>query len=385
MNAPITVYVGTMDIDGPGDAGIHVFEFAAETATLRLQQICAAPAPSFLCMAPNNSRLYAVCRGEPLAHRGVGALYAFESHSDSGLLRLEGQARVPAHPAYVSTDRTGRWVLVACTFAGSIAVVPADPAVWSEPVEPIRHEGESLQDLGFSMGSQGVGWPWHTPFPHSIRAVPDNRFVLVPDLGLNRVNVYVLDAARGDLRAADHPFFEGAPIGRAAATHDGLWAAPAGAGPRHMEFGNDGRTVYVVNELGSSVSVFSYEPGKAWMKRIQDISTIPPSFPGPNAAADIRIHPNGRVLYASNRGHDSIAIFDIDPVDGRLSGPQLVPSGGEHPRNFAISPDGRVLLVANLRANEIVSFAADEHTGRLTRHGPVTPVAAPSCVVFRVP
>jgi 6-phosphogluconolactonase len=159
---------------------------------------------------------------------------------------------------------------------------------------------------------------------------------------------------------------------------------PPAAGPRHLSFHPGGRTVFVLNERGSSVSWFDWDPDVGALQSIETVSSLPAGFRGVSAAADIHVHPSGQFVYASNRGHDSIAIFHVDESNRKLDLIDLQPTGGRHPRNFAITPDARQVLVANLESDNIVAFAIDERTGQLQPTGSVTEVPSPSCITFFV-
>jgi 6-phosphogluconolactonase len=201
---------------------------------------------------------------------------------------------------------------------------------------------------------------------HSITISPDNRFALACDLGLDRIYVYRVDPASAGLAPNDPPFA----------------MAPPGAGPRHGKFSADGRFFYVANEMGGSVCVYSWDGARGALTLKQTISTLPTGFRELNTVAEIRIHPNGRFVYVSNRGHDSIAVFGRDPVAGTLDLIEIVPCGGKHPRNFALSDDGRWLLCANRDTDTVVLFRVDPGSGRLHGTGREAAIPRPVCVLF---
>ena len=205
------------------------------------------------------------------------------------------------------------------------------------------------------------------PFPHSIRPDASGKRVLACDMGLDRVMVYDLDEQTGRLEPSPHPFAQ----------------LSSGSGPRHLAIHANNRWVYTVNELDSTVSAFNYDADSAAMRIISTTSTRPEGFSGHNSGAQIVIHPSGRFLYGSNRGHNSIATFDLDVDTGqpRLTG--LVPSQGQTPRNFNVDPTGEFLIVANVGSSNIVSFRIDPTSGQLSPTGHSVACPNPVCVMFR--
>ena len=204
------------------------------------------------------------------------------------------------------------------------------------------------------------------PHAHSIDLSPDNRFALVADLGLDEVRVYRFDARKGSL-VANQPAF--------ARLHPGT-------GPRHLAFHPSGKFVYVINELASTVSTLSYNARAGSLYELQTISTLPKDFTGENDTAEIRVHPSGRFLYGSNRGHDSIALFAVDPGKGTLTFVEAVSTQGKTPRHFEIDPSGRYLFAANQNSGTVVIFRIHTSTGRLASIGQTLQVASPVCVKF---
>lgn len=381
----IYAYVGTFTRTGRSQ-GIEAYTFDPKTGGLSHFQTAEVADPSYLAISPSRRTLYAASRGDEVAGQSGSSVVAYSLDAASGRLTRLNHVLIPSQPAYIKLDRTERFALFACTFGGAVGVVPIQPdGSVAEPSEIVQHEGASLTDQGFKLGAGGRAgrYPAGSPFPHSIHVAPDNRFVLVPELGLNRVVVYRLDAERGTLTPNDPPWAEGSPLGDHRMTPDHAhWESPRGAGPRHLEFHPNGRWVYVVNELGSIVNVFEYDADRGALRNIQDITTLPDSFREFSITADIHVHPNGRYLYASNRGHDSIAMYAIDQASGKLDPIGFEPTGGQHPRNFVITPDARLLLVGNLNSNNVVVFEIDEASGRLKPNGTVNDVPSPSCITF---
>lgn len=204
------------------------------------------------------------------------------------------------------------------------------------------------------------------PHAHSIDLSPDNRFAIVDDLGLDESFVYRFDSAKGSLIP------NGPQFGR----------ADPGAGPRHFALHPNGQYAYVINEMQSTVSVFGYDAAGGVLRPLQTISTLPKGFAGHNEDAEVQVHPSGKFLYASNRGHDSIAVFAIDANKGTLTPIEYVPTKGKTPRSFEITPEGSLLFAANEKSDNIVVFRIDPQTGRLTPTGQVLEVPEPVCVKF---
>jgi 6-phosphogluconolactonase len=198
---------------------------------------------------------------------------------------------------------------------------------------------------------------------------PDNRFVIVCDLGVDKIFTYALDAAIAKLTPANPPFVVTAP----------------GAGPRHFKFSADGRHAYAINEIDCTVAAYDYTAANGALTARQTIHTLPADYDnsaGKNTTAEVRIHPNGKFLYGSNRGHDSLAVFAINPASGLLSLVEIAPSGGKVPRNFAFSPDGKWLVCAHQDSNNLTVFRVDATTGRLTRVAGEAAVPMCVCVLF---
>ena len=257
---------------------------------------------------------------------------------------LNRQSSEGAGPCHLSVDRTGRVVLVANYASGSAAVLPVGgDGRLGEASEKVQHQGSSVNP----QRQEG-------PHAHSITPSADNRFALVADLGLDRIMVYRLDSSAGRLTPNDPP-----------------WAAVnPGAGPRHLAFHPTLPLVYVVNELGNTVTAFAWEARRGALQEAQTISTLPPDFRDTSYGADVHVAPSGRFLYASNRGHDSIAIFSIDRATGLLSAVAHQPTLGKWPRNFVIDPTGNWLLAANQESDSVVVFRIEAETGRLSSVGP---------------
>jgi 6-phosphogluconolactonase len=256
----------------------------------------------------------------------------------------------------VAVDKTGKYVLVANYSGGSVAVFPV-------------LKGGRLGEVTSVLQYQGTGANperQESPHAHWIDFSPDNRFAIAADLGLDRLDVYRFDSAKGSL-VPNHP---------------AVVQLKPGTGVRHFVFHPSARFAYAVSEMDSSVTSFSYDPARGALHELQTISMLPKDFSGKNDAAEIQVHPNGKFLYASNRGHDSIAVFSIDLKKGTLTPVEYVPTQGKAPRYFAIDPSGSRLFVANQKSGSIVVFQIDPASGRLTSAGQVLDIASPVCVRF---
>ncbi len=323
------------------------FTVAAETAD-----------PSFLALAPDGRTLIAV--NELLAFEGhaSGAVSAFRHDAATGALTAVPPMRSSrgGAPCYVHIDRRGRYALVANYVGGSIAVLPiaADGSL-GNPTSRIAFEGH-----GPNAARQ------ESPHAHCIVLDADNGLAYVSDLGTDRIHVFAFDTAAGTLTPASPPFITLAP----------------GAGPRHLAFSSDGRTLYCVNELNSTLSILARDNESGALREMHVVSTRPVNATGSNAPADLHVHPTRGTVYLTNRGDNTLAVFDVSAGDGRPTLVQTIETGGDWPRNFTLTPDGNALLVAHQRSDSIVAFRIDDATGRLS--GPVytvnTPV--PVCLSF---
>lgn len=352
------VYVGTYTEAGSESKGIYVYRFDSTTEKLVSVGLAAAATnPSFLAIHPNHRFLYAVNEVSNFKGEKSGAVSAFAIDHASGKLTLLNQvASKGGDPCYISLDKSGKHVLVANYGGGSIAVFP------------VREDGRLGEASAFVQHSGHGTNPerQEAPHAHSIDLSPDNHFAVVDDLGLDETLSYRFDEAKGVLGANDAKIAKAAP----------------GAGPRHLAFHPNGRFAYVMNEMGSTVSAFRYDAATGGLQGAQTISSLPPTFTGHSEAAEIVVHPSGKFAYASNRGHDSIAVFAIDADRGTLTPVEYDSTKGASPRAFEISPDGSLLFAANEKADNIVIFRINRQTGRLTPTGKVLELAQPVCVKF---
>src|SRR6266568_6022455 len=342
--------------------GIYSYEFDAATGKLTPKGVAAETRdPSWVVVHPTGKYVYAANEAGK-----ASAVSAFAVDAKSGKLTLLNQMpSLGNDPCYLSLDKTGKYVFVANYSSGTIAVFPilADGRLGEHTA--------SLKD----QGATGPNKQQEGPHAHWIEATANNHFLYVADLGLDRVLIYKFDAANGSLTPGERQSSK-ATANKAAAADPFSATLNPGAGPRHAAFGTRGKFMYVLGEIQSTVTVFANDAQETY-RAVQMISTLPKGFAGRNDAAEIAVHPNGKFLYASNRGHESMAIFAIDPVKGTLTFVAHVPTGGKEPRHFAIDPSGNYLLAENQLSNKIVSFRIDQKTGALAPTGDSVEIPAP--------
>jgi 6-phosphogluconolactonase len=355
----LPVYVGTYT-SGKSE-GIYLYRLDLTSGELRhVATTKGVKDPSYLTLARNGRYLYAVNEVEEFAGKKSGAVSAFAIEPGTGALRLlNQQPSLGGAPCYIITDQTGKFVLIANYIGGNTAVLPVNRD------GSLGTATDLQQDLGASINPARQ----EGPHAHCIVIAPANRFAYGCDLGADKVMIYRFDQRRGKLSPNRTPFVRAKP----------------GAGPRHLTFHPAGGYVYVINELDNSVTVYAQDPARGDLNALQTVPTLPPDFSGANTGADIHVSPNGRFLYCSNRGHDSIATFAVDSRNGRLAFTAHEPTGGKTPRNFVIDPTGRFLLAANQNSDTIVVFRIDQQTGRLRPTGKVAEVPSPVCLKFAAP
>ena len=347
--ADFFVYYGSPD--GGAGKGISLGRFDSATGALTAPQLAVqAEGPSFLALAADGKHLYACLEK-------AGSVGAYAIDPATGALRLlNTQPSGGAGPCHLSFDRTGRFVLVANYDAGSVAVFP------------LAADGTLGGRTGFDQhtGKGPNAERQEGPHAHGIITDPTNRFALCCDLGNDRIHVYRFDASTGTLTPN---------------TPATLSVAP-GAGPRHPLFSADGKVLYVINEMGATVTAFNWDAARGTATEFQTVSTLPADFKAFNKDAEVKLHPNGKFLYASARGHDSIAVFAIEPATGRLTLAQDVSTRGQFPRHFNFDPTGAFVVAGNQDSNTVVAFRADAATGRLTPVGEPVAAPAPICMLF---
>ncbi len=350
------VYFGTYT-RGTTSQGIYLADLNTKTGVIgNLRVAGEAVNPSFLAIHSNGKWLYAVSEVESFRESKGGAVVAFDIRADGTLERKNAQPSGGAAPCYLVVDRAGKNVLVANYTGGSAAVLPLESdGRLKPPSQVVQHAGKSVNP-----GRQ------EAPHVHSINLDPSGRFALVADLGLDQVFVYRLDSDAGTLTPADPP--------------SGL--VKPGSGPRHLVFHPDGRHVFVINEMGSTITPFAYDPDTGALAPGEDVSTMPAGDTTDNTTAEVRIHPSGRFLYGSNRGLDSLAVFAVDAGTGALRSIGHEPTRGRTPRHFEMEPSGNVLIVANQGTDRVIPFRVEPETGRLAPIGNGLSIPAPVCVRF---
>ena len=349
------VYVGTYT--GPTSKGIYAFRFDPSNAQMTPIGVAAeVQNPSFVVTDPSHRYLYAVT--EIGNNGGVhGLISSYSIDPVTGALKFLNKVDSAGGGAcHLVVDKTGKMLFVANYGTGSVASFA------------IHADGSLGEKTGFDQHSGSSVNPKRQTGPHAHEVVlsPDNRFLFVPDLGTDQIKIYRVDAAKATFTPNDPPFASVKP----------------GLGPRHFTFGRGARFAYVVCEMGSSVAVFAYDSAKGSLTPVQTVSTLPADFSGEDNSAEIQVDRSGRFLYASNRGHDSITVFAIDPAKGTLATVQVVPTKGNIPRNFVIDPTGKYLIVANQKSDQMVVFAIDQKNGELTPTGQVVDVTAPVSILF---
>ena len=367
MDKEVLVFVGTYTdpilfgtgkiLQGKGE-GIYVYRLDPSSGSLAfVSKTTGITNPSYLAFDTTQKFLYAVNELKTYQDQPTGTVSAFAVDAKSGKLEfLNRQLTHGMDPCHVLVDAQRQHVFVANFMSGSVCVLPVrDDGSLGEASDFIQHQGSSIDPVR----QKG-------PHAHSVTLDASSRFAFVPDLGLDKLLVYRFDPRRGMLEAHAVPWIKMKP----------------GAGPRHLSFHPDGRFAYLVNELDSTVAALGYDGRAGTFTYLQSVPTLPEGFTGMSTSADIQVAASGTFVYVSNRGHDSIVIYRIDPLSGRLScvGHQL--TQGKTPRSFGIDPTGRFLLVANQDSDTVVTFRIDPGDGGLRPTGHVTPVPTPVCVKF---
>ena len=350
------MYVGTYT---EGDTkGIYAYRFDSRTGKLApLGLMAETPNPTFLALHPSGKYLYAVNEINDFGGKSAGGISAYSIDRSSGKLTELNQVSTGGPgPCAVTVDKTGKVVFVANYAGGSFASYP----IGSDG--KVGAMASFIQDKGSSINkSRQEG-----PHAHSVVVSPDNKFLLGADLGLDRVLVFRIDTSTGKISPNDPPFA----------------TVKAGSGPRHLVFAPDGKHVYVVSEMGEIVTAFAWDAGPGALTAIDEVSALPADFHGRSTAAEIQIDAHGRHVYSSNRGHDSISVFDVDPKTAKLTLVQTESTQGRTPRFFCLDPSGRYLLAGNQDTNTIVTFHVDPRSGKLTPTGQKYELGKPVCFVF---
>lgn len=349
------VFVGSYT--GETSRGIQAFRFNESSGILTSVGLAAeTPSPSFLTASADGRFVFAVNEVSSFGDAQTGSVTSFSVDPTTGqLTQLSVQSSHGQSPCHLALDRTGRFLAVANYSSGTFAVLPVDAN---------GHLGPALAVIQ-STGSGPHPSRQRGPHAHMVQFDASNRFLLGSDLGIDRVLVYRFDEATGSVTPNEPPSF----------------AVTPGAGPRHFAFHPTEPLVFVINELSSTISVFEWDGANGHAEAKGEYPTLPDDFSGTSTTAQILVHPNGRFVYGSNRGHDSIATFTLSS-DGQLALVEHTPTRGGIPRNFAIDPSGRWLIAANQRSNTLAVFAIDPQTGRLTETGPLVDTGTPVAVLF---
>ena len=352
----LPVYFGTYTGPENSSKGIYRSTLALETGKLSAPVLAAeAKNPSFLEVHPNGNFLYAVSEDG-----GAGSVSAYAIDTDKGDLKfLNERPSGGVGPCHVSIDHAGKNLLVANYGSGSASVIPIKPdGTLGELTGFAQHRGSSVNPRR----QEG-------PHAHSVNISPDNRFAFIADLGIDKIMIYRLDIEKGTIVANNPSFAKLKP----------------GAGPRHFTFHPNGKYAYVINELDCTVTAFAYESASGTLTEIQTITTLPNGFDGSNTCAEVRVHPGGKFLYGSNRGHDSIVVYRVDLSNGTLAFVEHETADIKTPRNFNIDPTGNFCLVANQGKDSVVVFRINQETGALGPTGHKISIARPVCVRFLRP
>lgn len=351
------VYFGTYTGAKSGSKGIYVSKFNTATGELGQPELAGETgSPSFLAIHPSKKFLY--CVGEmAIPGQKGGGVTAFSIALPSGkLTKLNQVSSVTGGPCHINLDATARMAMVANYGGGSCASYQVkDDGSLSDAVSHHQHTGSSVSEKRQK-----------EPHAHSVNFSPDNRFALVCDLGTDKVEIYKIDPASGKAEAHGHG------------------KVPPGGGPRHLAFHPNGKFVFVNNEMTLTETTFAWDADKGTLTEIETVSTIPEADRGQPglSTAETRVHPSGRFVYVSNRGHDTIAVFECDAATGKLRLIQNAPAEGKTPRNFNLDPTGQWCLVAHQGSDSVAVLKVDPATGKLASTGRKIAVGAPCCVRF---
>lgn len=347
------VLVGTYSRGDKG--GINVLRFNPETAKLTKHGVANIDNPSFVAVHPSEKFVYSVAEVSTFDGKRGGAVAAFSFDAKTGTLtKLNHSSTVGAGPCHLVVDQTGRYVLAANYGGGSVVVLPIEDG------GKVGRASSFVQHVGSSVNPQRQ----KAPHAHSINLDPTNQFAVAADLGVDKVFVYRLNGKNGTLTNAPSPFGKVAP----------------GAGPRHFAFHPTGQFAYVINEISLTVTAFTFDSATGELAEIQTISTLPPGTEKQGSTAEVRVHPSGRFLYGSNRGHDSIVVYTIDQATGKLTYVENEPTQGKTPRNFFVEPSGKFLFAENQQSGTIVVLKIDQQTGALSPTGNSIEVPSPVCI-----
>jgi 6-phosphogluconolactonase len=348
------LYVGTYTNTEAKSEGVYLYRFNAATGEIKPAGLAKSPSPAFLAIDAKRRFLYATNEVSEFNGKKNGGVTAFSISQTTGELTQLNQQPAPGVPCHVTVHPSGRFVLIADYGGGNAAIYP------------VKLDGSlgAMSDVAQHTGKGANPQRQAEPHAHCIIVDAAGKYAFVPDLGIDKVMSYRLDTQLGKLL----------PHGSA--------AVKPGAGPRHFVFHPNQEAAYVINELNSTVTVFEYIAARGTLSEVQSISTLPADFKGTSYCADIHVHPTGKFVYGSNRGHNSIAIYAAEAKTGKLTLIGHEPVRGDWPRNFSLDPTGQFLLVANQRSNNIVVFRINLKTGLLTATDQTVALGAPVCLKF---
>lgn len=354
VRAERVVYIGTYT--GQTSKGIYAFRFDDSSGALTpLGLVAETASPSFLTASADGRFVFAVNELQSFGGEKSGSVTSFSvDRATAKLTEISVQPSKGGGPCHLALDRTGRHLAVANYGGGNFALLPVGADGRLQPATNVVAGENGGADPAAAVARHG----------HAVEFDRDNRFLLAADLGLDRLLVYRFDPARGTLTPNDPPSA----------------ALPAGSGPRHFAFHPNHRWLYAINERAATIATFSWDSRTGVLTAGGSVPTTPPGVKT-DSTAEIAVHPNGRFVYGSNRGHDSIAVFQVGE-DGALTAVEHEPTQGRTPRNFALDPTGRWLIAANQRSDTLAVFRVDQATGALTPSGAPTTVGSPVCVLF---
>lgn len=353
------LYVGSAKYD-TAEFARHVYlcEFESDAARLVFGGVAATVVnPGFLAVSPDERFLFVESEVAEFKGTKSGGISSFAVDQRTGeLMFLSDRSSEGRAPAFLSLDRNGRHLFTVNYHSGSVAVFPIGSDGRLGEASAVRQ----------STGSSAHPTRQLSSHPHSVYVCPGNRFLLVPDLGLDRVLIYRFDARTGVLTPNDPPYA----------------SVTLGSGPRHLAFAPDLRFAYVLNELHSSITVFAFDALSGTLEKKETISALPSGFRGENLSAEIEVARSGKVMYVSNRGNDSIAVFSLEPETGQPALIEHISCGGKTPRFITTDPTGSCLLVANQDSGNVAVFRIHQQTGRLSPSAESIAVPDPVCIAF---
>jgi len=349
---------------------LYIYDLNPADGTLTRRTVFQdVPSPSSLAISPSQKFLYAVNEISNFNGTRNGSVTAFAIQPDGGLKILNVVSSQGAGPAHLSVDPSGKWVFAANYGGGSVVVVPirADGSlgdatdVQSIPTTPLGpHQAQDGPPFSFADSGHDA------PHAHMAQTDPSGNYLLLSDLGTDRIYIYKLDKTAGKLTPAAQPWVQANP----------------GAGPRHFDFHRNGRWLYSLNEEASTLDYMTYDPASGALTLQQTVSTLPPGYQGTDYTSEVHVSADGRFVYAANRLHNSIAVLAIDPGDGTVTWLKEFWTQGDYPRYFGIEPFGNFLYVCHSRSDNITTFGVDRGTGHLEFTGQFTGLFNPSKIVF---